>query len=343
MIAPRRSLRLACMVAVRAAGSPAPAFRPLPLRWRRVHAAVGARAVPGRLASCIVQLQQHLHVRIGAVNVEGWGAAAAQAPGAGRPGMPGRDRLLGWSAMGRAVLPAGGRAAAPGRPWTTPAPLARQAPPVAARPAQIEWTQAGRAPTRAAGAGAAIAAPAMVNRAPTRQPGAAALPGATQEIVPGRLRAGLRAPPRPALPMRHTMLHRAHPGTQRTRLAAQHASVPAQLVRRLPSQRAATRPTIAAIAPAMLEWRSQAHGGPSAPGPTQWSQGDVAAPLARYVADSATAMPASRTAPGITANIAPGIASAFPALDSAAADRLAEDVVRRVERRLRIERERRGL
>jgi len=30
-------------------------------------------------------------------------------------------------------------------------------------------------------------------------------------------------------------------------------------------------------------------------------------------------------------------------LDAAAADRLAEDVVRRVERRLRIERERRGL
>jgi hypothetical protein len=135
--------------------------------------------------------------------------------------------------------------------------------------------------------------------------------------------------------MRHAMLHRARPGTHRARLVEQHASVPAELARRAPSPRAANTPFTSATPPAMLEWRRQAQGGPSAPEPTQWIQGDMPASLARHGAHSGAAAPAPLPAAAI--------APVFPALDPAAADRLAEDVVRRVERRLRIERERRGL
>lgn len=342
MIAPRRPLRLACAAASGAAAGRARVIQPPPLRWRRGRPAVAGRGVPGRLASCIVKLQQHLH--FGPVNVQGWRAPTAQAPGPGRPGMPARDRLRARSPVARVGLPGGGRSAVHGQPWTTPAPLARPAPPAVAGPAQAVRAPAPAAGPRVASAGASAAnrAPVPRNardagdiRLPVGRPGAMARGSSAHATGSAGARAAPHAPALAAVPMRHPMPQRARPGTQRARLPGQPACAPGEAAPRLPSPRAATTTFTAAPPPAMLKWRRHAQVGPSAPGPRQSVQGDVPAPLARYGADRGAAAPAPLSAAGIVPVIA--------ALDSAAADRLAEDVVRRVERRLRIERERRGL
>jgi hypothetical protein len=122
------------------------------------------------------------------------------------------------------------------------------------------------------------------------------------------------------------------------------------LVRR--SERAsADRPALVHASPARvaamratpdLVWRQAArasgqaspepHGAIGAPGP----RGAAAVQRSAAVRETASPIAFAATAPRSTASTA-------PAYDAAFVDRLAEDVMRRVERRVRIERERRGL
>jgi hypothetical protein len=100
---------------------------------------------------------------------------------------------------------------------------------------------------------------------------------------------------------------------------------------------AASRP-LAAAAPARVElvWRKQL---PAATGPAVHAVAAAGqSPLA-----VAAASDSQRGAARVTAELATGTARATAALEPGLAERLADDVIRRVERHVRIERERRGL
>jgi len=351
MIAPRQTLRLACAAISRAAGNRVRAIDPPPLRWRRGRPVATGSCVPGRLASCIVRLQQHLDLHLHLhlhLHLRPQLHFKPAIP-AGRPGMPARVKPTTWSPMARAGLPASGWSATRITSWTALAPFARAAPPVAASAAQVV-----RAPAAAAVFRVAIARVLPAHRAPglrdTRplpnRPGEMArcsgaqarrLAGAGAALHAPALPALSTLPALPSLPMRRTMVQRAHPGTRCSRLVELRMPVPADLAQRAPMPCAANPPCAVATPPVMLAWRRYASmtSAPCAPEPAQWIQGDVPASPARYGANSRAAAPAPLSA----ASIAP----VFPALGTAAADRLADDIVRRVERQLRIERERRGL
>jgi hypothetical protein len=99
----------------------------------------------------------------------------------------------------------------------------------------------------------------------------------------------------------------------------------------------ANAPRVRAVASAPMTWRSTA---PSAPG-------DVEFPRERSAATSAAAEASVAASPRAAAPVAVVPSAPSPAqmkeLDPRMIDRLADDVIRRVERRARIERERRGV
>jgi hypothetical protein len=87
-----------------------------------------------------------------------------------------------------------------------------------------------------------------------------------------------------------------------------------------------------------MQWRHA----PAAAGPAgaRAAAGGIGPrPASMERAFAAGAEPAAAVVPAAVARVAPPP----PALDRAAIDRLADDVMQRIERRIRIERERRGL
>lgn len=100
---------------------------------------------------------------------------------------------------------------------------------------------------------------------------------------------------------------------------------------------AASRP-LAAAAPTRVElvWRKQLKA-------TTGSAVPVVAAAGQFPLAAAAAHDAHRGAARVTAERTAGTARAAAALDAGLAERLADDVIRRVERHVRIERERRGL
>lgn len=320
MIAPRRPMRLACAPAARGR-----ALRPPPLRWRRVRRGSAVGAVPVRLVSWIVALQQHLHLDLGPFNLYGRTAPLTDRSRAAGDGKQGAQAV-----SARMVWPIGSRSTQPGKPWSAPAPHAHHTRsvidspvrrlPARAPAAQAPWMAPAPAPAR--NARLAFAAPA-----PAYRSSAGSLRGT---VRPARPALALAAQPRPAL---HPLPLLSERGVHRSRPTELRLPQLAQQARALAAPRAMPATFSAAPPTAVLAWRRSATEAAAVQEAAQRFTGDV--PAVRRGADNWSTAPLR---PSVVAN-APGV----PALDSAATERLAEDVLRRVERRLRIERERRGL
>jgi hypothetical protein len=331
MIRARRPLRLACAARVRAAATRARAgWPPAPLRWRRLEAGSRTGALAARLAAWTFRLRQHLHSHLH------WhfGPAGLRRPRAG--GLP-------------SLAGARGQAGPDALPRTRPGTTAPREHTFTAAPAP--WP---RAPSRMA----APIAPSPIGRTdalarssgkPSRPKAAAARGGTAAPLVPPvvtgpamRIRATGSVPasrlvqarfaPAPLLAAAPTI--RARPAISR---AAPRRFAIAPRAADSATGRAARQTPAIGSQPVPLEWRRQAAGS-AEPEPAQWPAGLAPAPMPRSFIAAAEAPPAAAT-PAPAGRLPAGAAG----FDPAAADRFADDVLKRVERRLRIERERRGL
>jgi hypothetical protein len=111
----------------------------------------------------------------------------------------------------------------------------------------------------------------------------------------------------------------------------QFAGLPASIPRTR-----ADRPRLSPARPALLHWRKQE----SAPSFAAVAAVAAATPANALPRANATAAPAISSAPAAAATRE---ALRKQPLDTAIADRLVDDVVRRLDKRVRVERERRGL
>lgn len=350
MIKPRRPLpsrliprRLRPLPVARGLRRHAPAdtrdWQPVGIRWRRVAAPRSAGAAGGRMAARSLAAAgapvparrappayPRIAPRVGAVTLPSRAPGSAsplQAPGVtgdrgatgqqGRPGAPGAAPRIGhhWqrhsivrATMSPIAAPLPPSARAPGDKRPGP-------PPLPATPARHPDRQLRALPERidagSAKATARAISPAWRSTAARR---------AIHATAPAPAITGWR-PPRPTAKFGP---YNAAPGGE--------AGIGWSAPRR-------ARPSAAALAMrAELVWRDPAPGSHTVAGADAVDRPSRDAPVT----------PAKPAAPPVATTTAPSRAAAHPVqLDAATTERLVEDVLRRAEQRLRIERERRGL
>jgi len=180
-------------------------------------------------------------------------------------------------------------------------------------------------------------APRVLSAAPAQRIDRAALVRSMARVWPqvfGRREFGSTWTPRSCLPARAAAVQLAP-------RSSDHAPALDRTVRRAAPPIAASHPPPPVHTGPHLLWR-QRHTAPSSSPPDRRTDSEPAAPQVRTGAHG-PAGPAPTVIAGAGHDIgAVRAASPAPALDAAFVDRLADDVLRRVERRVRIERERRG-